>query len=164
MTDPRLDEDVVADLEEIAANNGRPSETKRSIATVVVGIALERAEFFHGPDGKAHATFMVGDHEETHHVRSMQFRSWLARCLYELEGRAPGTQALQDALQVLEGQAVYDGEEQSVSVRVGGGDEVIYLDLVRATGGLKLGAVRAAAARVATRPATAPTTLPDGKP
>lgn len=131
MTDPRIAH-LEGQLNDIAQNNGRlPAEEagKPSQATRLVGTALERAEFFHAPDGKTFATFVVGGHSETHLVRSNQFRTWLARCLYELDGRAPGSQALQDAIGVLSGQALYDGAEQSVSVRLGGDDEVIYLDL-----------------------------------
>lgn len=42
---------------------------------------------------------------------------------------APGSQAIADALAVLSGMARYDGAEHATAVRVGGGHEVVYLDL-----------------------------------
>jgi len=62
-------------------------------------------------------------------VRSKAFRRWLARKFFLKHGKAPGSQALQDALNVVEGQAAFAGQERPVFVRVAGHDGRLYLDL-----------------------------------
>jgi hypothetical protein len=57
------------------------------------------------------------------------FRRWLARAYYERHEKAPGSQALQDALSVLDGRAQYDGRELPVFTRLGEHAGAIYLDL-----------------------------------
>lgn len=97
-------------------------------ATQLVGLA-EAAELFHTPSGEAFATVPVGKHGETWPVRSKGFRRWLSRRFYESARTAPSSQALQDALGVLEGRAQYDGPERAVYTRVAEHDGAIYLDL-----------------------------------
>jgi hypothetical protein len=89
------------------------------------------AEFFHTPAGETYGTIPVGDHRETHLVKSRGFRRWLVRRYYEQYDRPPGAQALQDALGLLEARAQFDGPEREVYVRVAGGsaDDSIYVDL-----------------------------------
>jgi hypothetical protein len=87
------------------------------------------AEFFHTPAGETYATIPVGEHRETHLVKSRGFRRWLVRGFYEQYDRPPGAQALQDALGLLEARAQFDGAEREVNVRVAGNDNAIYVDL-----------------------------------
>jgi hypothetical protein len=51
----------------------------------------------------------------------------------EENGKAPGTQALQDALTVLEGKALFDGPEYPVFTRLAEHNNRIYLDLANAS-------------------------------
>ncbi len=104
------------------------SPARPSQATQLVKLA-SAAELFHSPDGVAFATLPVGDHGETWPVRSRGFRYWLARRFYESESRAPNSQALQDALGVLEGEALFAGTERPVHVRIAEAEGSIYLDL-----------------------------------
>jgi hypothetical protein len=87
------------------------------------------AEFFHAPAGDAYATVLVGDHRETHAVRSKGFKRWLVRRFFEQYHRPPGAQALQDALGLLEARAQFDGAERDVYVRIAEHDGAIYVDL-----------------------------------
>jgi hypothetical protein len=99
-----------------------------SQATELVGIAAD-AELFHSPDGEAFATITVDDHQETWLIKAKGFRRWLARQFYQAHEKAPGSQAVQDALGVLEGKALFDGPEYAVFTRLAELDGVIYLDL-----------------------------------
>ena len=105
-------------------------EEKTTQAQLLVRCA-EGAEFFHTPAGETYATIPVGDHRETHLVKSRGFKRWLVRGYYEQYDRPPGAQALQDALGLLEARAQFDGPEREVYVRVAGGDAggAIYVDL-----------------------------------
>lgn len=71
----------------------------------------------------------MGCHRETWALKSKGFRSWLARRFYQLEERTPATQALQNAIGVLEGKAQYEGPVLRVHTRVAMRDGKIYVDL-----------------------------------
>src|SRR5262249_38419395 len=89
------------------------------------------AELFHTPgaDAEAYATITVDDHKATWPLKVKGFRRWLARLFYEQEDKTPGSQALQDALGVLEGLALYDGPDYPVYTRLADHNGAIYLDL-----------------------------------
>ena len=99
-----------------------------SQATELVALAAD-AELFHSPDGDAFATIEVEGHDETWPLRTKAFRRWLARLFYDEQDKAPGTQALQDAITVLEGKALFDGPEYRVFTRLAEYEGAIYLDL-----------------------------------
>ncbi len=106
-----------------------PKSPRLSQATRLVEIGIE-ASLFHTPDGEAYAVMQMCDHRETWSLRSKGFRRWFARRFFEIEHKAPSSQALQDALSVLEGHALYEGAERTVHTRVGEHDGKVYLDLV----------------------------------
>lgn len=103
-------------------------ERKPTQAELLIQCAQD-AELFHTPAGDAYAAAPVSEHRETHPVRSRGFRRWLMRRYYEEHGRPPGSQALQDALNLLEARAHFDAPEREVYVRVAGKDGNVYIDL-----------------------------------
>jgi hypothetical protein len=115
-------------LRQMAANT--QAEDHASQATILVALAMGAgAELFHAPEGDAYATITVDGHKETWPLKVKGFRRWLARLYYEEERKAPGSQALQDTLGVLEGKALYDGSEYPVYTRLAEHHGAIYLDL-----------------------------------
>jgi len=108
---------------------GTYGEALPDTQSAVLARYAEEADLFHTPDGEAYATFPVGEHRETHAVRSKGLRLWLQRRFYEEFGRPPGAQALQDALGVVEAKALFEGDEISVHVRVAEHEGAIYVDL-----------------------------------
>jgi hypothetical protein len=105
------------------------AETRASSqATDLVELAAE-AELFHDPSGEAYATIAVDGHHETWLIKTKGFRRWLARQYYQASEKTPGSQAVQDALSVLEGKALFDGAELPVSLRLAEHNGSIYLDL-----------------------------------
>jgi hypothetical protein len=125
---------VATDGPHAGAEGGRDAgPVRKGAGTRLVEIAIAAgAELFHSPDRQAHATVPVNGHRETWHLRGAGFRLWLTRLYYEAEGKAPGAQAVQDALGVLEGEALFRGGERPVAVRVAERDGAIYLDLADA--------------------------------
>jgi Bifunctional DNA primase/polymerase, N-terminal len=103
-------------------------ERKPTQAELLIRCA-EGVEFFHTPAGDAYARIKVGDHRETHPLRSKGFRRYLVRDFFDRHGRPPGAQALQDALGLLEARAQFDGPEREVHVRVAEHGGNIYVDL-----------------------------------
>lgn len=99
-----------------------------SQADLLVALAAD-ATLWHAPDGKPYASMAVGGHVEHWPLQQKGFRDWLAHRFYRAHEKAPGGQALQDALNVLAGRARFDGEEHPVYVRVAERDGALYLDL-----------------------------------
>lgn len=114
-----------------AMENEQQERGKReSTADVLVRLAIEAGtELWHTPDGEAYATVPVNGHRETHPVRGTGFRQWGMRLYYEKTGKAPYAQAVKDAIDTLEGRALFDGEEHTVHVRIAEVDGRVYIDL-----------------------------------
>jgi hypothetical protein len=62
-------------------------------------------------------------------VRSKGFRQWLIREYYKAEEAPPSSEALQQALGLIEAQACIDGPQREVFTRIGGARGRIYVDL-----------------------------------
>jgi hypothetical protein len=99
-----------------------------SQATQLVDLIADE-ELFHSRDSDGFITIAVDAHRETWPLRAKAFRRWLARRFYVEHNKSPGSQALQDALNVLEGNAVHEGPEYPVCTRLGEHQGNIYLDL-----------------------------------
>jgi hypothetical protein len=108
------------------------SGKRKSQATLLVGLA-EDAELWHTPEYDAFATIEVDGHKENYSFRSSGFKRWLSHRFYGQVGTVPNAQAIQDALSVINGKAVYEGPEHTVFTRLAGYDGRIYLDLANST-------------------------------
>lgn len=104
------------------------SNEKPTQATRLIELAND-VELFHAPDGEAYATVIVSGHKETWLLKTKGFRRWLMRKYYEETKSSASSQALQDALGVLESKAVFDGEEKQIHIRVAEFNGAIYIDL-----------------------------------
>jgi hypothetical protein len=108
------------------AESGR--EEKESQPTTLIRLAGE-ATLFHDRDRRAYAVVSINGHREVHPILSPGFRLWLKHQFYNSEGKPPSAQAFQDALDVIQARAVFDGKEESVHVRVAGEADRIHVDL-----------------------------------
>lgn len=103
---------------------------KKSVATLLVDYAhAAGVELFHTPLGVPFANVATDSHHETWPVRSAGFRLWLRRLYFRTTRAAVGTQAVEDALATLEGQALFDGEQDDVHLRLAEWEGALYLDL-----------------------------------
>ena len=113
---------------------------RRTASSVLVDLVADRAELWHDAEGEPHVSFVTpGGGREHHPLRTKAARQFMSREFYQSEGRAPGSQATDDAFNVLEGRAVWDGPEYRTAVRVAvttddAGGERLYLDLGDETG------------------------------
>ena len=104
---------------------------KKSHADLLVELAQD-ADLFHTPggcDSEAYASIMVNGHRETWAIRSKGFRRWLGRRFHQEHEKVPSSQALQDALNVITGKAIFDGLERPIHVRLAEHEGAIYYDL-----------------------------------
>jgi hypothetical protein len=112
----------------IAKENGDAHGRGQTQADMLIDIAND-AELFHSPDRTAYADLTINGHRETWAIRTKGFRHWLTRRFFEATGGAPGSEAMQSALNVIEAKAHFDAPERVVHCRVAGLDGKLYLDL-----------------------------------
>lgn len=109
-------------------------EPRKSQATELVAlVTASGTELFKNPDDEPYLTVTVDNHQETYRLRSKGARAWLRRLCRMETGKSIGGHALQDALNDLEGIALYDGETHEVHVRLAEHRGNILLDLGDAT-------------------------------
>jgi hypothetical protein len=122
----KLAVDVEGILRQMDAQGQAESQSQ---ATRLVALATDAGvELFHTPEGESYATIKVDGHKETWPLKVRRFRRWLADLFNEEEDKVPGSQAVQDALAVLEGKAL-KGHELPVFIRLAEHQDTIYLDL-----------------------------------
>jgi len=144
---PGIDAQVIeAELLDAA---GGDDEREESQATKLVTLAeVSCRELWHTSDDVAYAT-MIGtvtgkSHLEHHRIRSKAFRQWLAKEYYHAFKSAANSEAIQSALNVLEGMALFarpedhkakypgqpcPGREHPAHVRLAEQAGVLYVDL-----------------------------------
>jgi hypothetical protein len=105
------------------------SKQNQTQAQILIKIS-KKAEIFHDPDGTIYATFKVDGHKETWPVSSVGFKRWIKHQFYEIRGKPPATQSLQEALGVIEATAQFEGKEKEVFIRLASYGGAVYIDLV----------------------------------
>ncbi len=120
--------DYVCGLFDAAKSPESETTKKKSQSSVLVEL-IEDAQLFHTSEGDTYATIPIKHHLETWALKSRGFRDWLSKRFYESEGSIPNAQALQDALNTLQGIARHDGQEIETHIRLAEKDGCIWLDL-----------------------------------
>lgn len=118
-------DNVIALAEAMASKEANDKET---VAEALVRLASQ-AELFHDDNGETFISAKVKGHRETWPLKSRGSREYLAYLYHSETDKVPGGQALQDALSVLHGRALYNGEEKKTHVRIAYGGGKTYLDL-----------------------------------
>jgi hypothetical protein len=104
-------------------------EERKSQADRLVEIGLV-AELFVDDEGEPYAAFTIDNHREVWPIRSKAFKQWLSLQYFKENGKAPNTDALNQALLTLEGKAFFEGGRRKLWLRVGiGEDGALYYDL-----------------------------------
>lgn len=117
-----------------AADEAGPADRSRRPAQRDVLVEICRTvDLWHDEAGECYATLPVNSHNENWALASKTFRRWLSVRSYEETGLAPGGQALDDTIRVLEAKAYAEGPMRMPCLRVGEVDGKVYLDLCDAT-------------------------------
>ena len=117
---------LAVDVEELQEDEG---SERPNIAVQLVELVLEhKVELFHDPHGTAFASRPEGDHVVTTRLRERALTSWLRHLFFIRTGRAASTNAVNDAIGILEGMAL-QGPQEMVHVRIAAHGDAIYLDL-----------------------------------
>ncbi|ETI69370.1 hypothetical protein [Neobacillus vireti] len=101
---------------------------KESQADILIGVG-EEAEFFQNDLGDAFAAVTINGHKEVLKVKSKKFKMWLTKQFYDATKKAPTSDAMNQALGVMEMKAAFDGDEHSLQLRVAEKDGAFYYDL-----------------------------------
>lgn len=121
--EPRQELPPLQEKEDKAEDKEQETQAQKLIALA------KEVELWHTSTDDCWATYAVNGHKEHWPIKRGGFRKWLTRKFYELEGKPPSAQALQDALNTLEAFAQFDGEEHELYTRLAVKDGAIYLDL-----------------------------------
>jgi len=93
-----------------ADGKGRESpiaNQSRNIVATLVGLGSE-AELFHDTVGDGYARVDLGGHMAIYRLRSRPFKNWLAHQLWKSQGKAPSSEQLSSAINVLEAKARHE--------------------------------------------------------
>jgi hypothetical protein len=120
-----LGHDIHQKTEESDTRNGK----KKSVAQLLIELALELGFLWHDSTGAGWIDFTVDGNLQTARIRSKHFRDCLARVLWEREGRSISSEAWSEAAGTLEGIARFKGPEREAFLRVGKHGDCIYIDL-----------------------------------
>ena len=115
---------------DVRHESGRESSKRESQADRLVAlVTTEGVELFHDDLNESFARVPVHNHREVWRCCSKDFRRWLAGRFWQSEEKALGSDALSAALNVIEAQARFEGEEQRLHNRVARHDGAIWYDL-----------------------------------
>ena len=117
-------DNVIALAEAMESKEGNGRET---VAEALVRLG-SNGELFHDDNGETYISAVVNGRRETWLLKSRGSREYLAFLYHSETGKVPGGQGLQDALSVLHGRALYNGEEKKTHVRIAHFDGKSYLD------------------------------------
>ena len=92
-------------------------------------VHASQPDSLHTAGKDAFVTIWVRDHLETWPVKDPHFKHWVGSLFYAKEGMVPMDRNIADALNVLQGRALYEGREKSVEVRIAGHQGELYVDL-----------------------------------
>ena len=115
---------------ELPKNEAAKRDKTKSIGTHLAELALKSgAKLWYDREKDPYITINKDGHHEHHPLKSKFVRLWLSALSFKIDGRAPGSQVTQDALDVLAGLALSEGQEYNVFVRVAQHEDEIYVDL-----------------------------------
>lgn len=101
---------------------------KESQADILIRVS-EEADFFQNDLGEAFAAVTLNGHKEVLKVKNKKFKMWLTKQYYDATKRAPGSDAMNQALGVMEMKAAFEGDEHRLQLRVAEKDGAFYYDL-----------------------------------
>jgi hypothetical protein len=108
--------------------SSKEDSKKESQADILIRKS-EEAEFFQNDLGEAYAAVAINGHKEVLKVKSKKFKMWLTKQYYEATKKAPTSDAMNQAIGVMEMKAAFEGEKQSLQLRVAENKGTFYYDL-----------------------------------
>lgn len=104
----------------------KPAKNSR---TSFVDLVLEKAKLFHNADNQPFASITINGHVETYPMESRLFRLWLSGFHFKEKSAALSSDAEKEMLRTLQAEALYNGEEREVTLRLAQHEDKLYFDL-----------------------------------
>lgn len=104
------------------------SDDKVSQADMLIRVG-SNAELFSDDIEERYALVNVNQHNEAYKIDSRNFQLWLTKKFFEETGKAPGTDAMNQALGVFHMKAMFNGNKKNLSKRCAKFEGKIYYDL-----------------------------------
>ncbi len=122
---PPLDETEVRQIAKSAASG------ESGVGSGFVENLIREIELWHDQNDDPFVTLPQGEHKENWKIdkRSRPFRRWISKQFYDENGEMLGSGDLGDICAMLEGKAVFDGEEFFLFRRAGKHEDTFYFDL-----------------------------------
>ncbi len=109
--------------------DGKGGDAKLAIKLVELVLGDPDITLFHDEYAVSYAQLLVGDHKEIWPCGGSQFRRWMAKSFYDSYNKALSSNTISSALNIIEAEAKFNGEEYKLHNRVAELDEAIYYDL-----------------------------------
>ena len=110
--------------------HGSDGDDKRSQADMLILLCLEqKPELFHDQHNTPYARIKQKSVNVIFPIKSRSFKMWLANLLWEAAEKAPSSDALAGALNVLQAKAFYEGSEHTLYNRVAPAEDGIWIDM-----------------------------------
>ena len=106
------------------------NQQKQSQADKIICICLEQNPvFFHDQHKTPYLRVKQKDANITMPIRSRQCKTWLANLMWQKEQKAPGTEGVNSALNVLQGKALIEGKQHILYNRVAPAEDGFWIDM-----------------------------------
>ncbi|MDD3307676.1 MAG: hypothetical protein PHO29_11365 [Acetobacterium sp.] len=135
--EPTVDDKSGIDEEPTVDDKSGIDEKKsgREKQSSVIIEALSECEFFHDWEDEAYAVVPSGNHREILKISGKKFGQFLKQQYYLKKKSAPGKDAINEALEIAEMKAIFEGEERILEKRVAmTKDDEIFYDLADSEG------------------------------
>ncbi len=104
-------------------------DKKQSDKLVDLVLGYDDIVLFHDEYGTPFARLQIGGHSEIWPCGGVQFKRWLSKTGYDNLNKAPSTNTISAALNIIEAEARFNGQQRELRNRVAELDGAIYYDL-----------------------------------
>ena len=106
-----------------------PSKKPSQADTLILLCQAREPDLFHDQHKTPYARIEENNAKITLPIRSKPFKSWLANLLWKAVGKAPGTEALYQAINILEAIALFEGSMHTLYNRVAPAEDGFWIDM-----------------------------------
>ncbi len=129
---PLSDEELRAIWESIKnaeSNKPKKSENQSKNLLDMIGDMGDGIELFHNELKEPFMRIRINDHYEIWSCKNKMLKRWLAKLFWDKHGKAPSTDALNTALNAIEGRACFGGQQHILWNRVALHEGILWYDL-----------------------------------
>lgn len=111
-------------------SSGIPKNSRKTQAVLLLELVEEKGiTLFHNELKEPFVVMPMNEHQEVWFSRSRMFKRWLAKEFWDAYGKTINSDALNSALNTLEGRACFEGCENRLTNRVAWSENAIWYDL-----------------------------------